>query len=603
MTELLSKRLRHNEYYGVQPMLDQLYAESKQGRYFTKLYDFIISEENILLAYRNIKANTGSKTKGTNGHTIQHIAKMNKNQLIRIMRRRLKDYEPDAVRRVYIPKPNGDKRPLGIPTIEDRLIQQAFLQILEPICEAKFHHSSFGFRPSRSTHQAIARCQHLINHTYNHYVVDVDIKGFFDNVNHGKLLKQLWTMGIRDKRVLSIISKMLKAEIAGEGIPVKGTPQGGILSPLLANVVLNELDWWISNQWETKPTKYPYKEKKHRINAIHKTKLKPCFIVRYADDFKIFTDSYANAKKLMIATENWLKERLGLEISKEKSKIVNLRKNGSDFLGIRLRADQKETSRKGYVAKSKMSPKSKQKVLKVFLHKLTQIRRSPTPDKILDLNTFTLGVHNYYKPATDIAQDFNDIRHLIHGKIKTLLYRNIFSQKGEVNPVIEKFYAGYKHPLLRSCNVTLYPIEYAHFKKPTQKHPEDTVYTINGREKVHNTLQYVSPAELKELRRGVLKSRSVQYADNRISRYVGQNGKCYITKQRLLPSDVVCHHKIPLEMGGTDDYENLVIIHKDVHWLIHTSDVAKVRPQVQDWDNASIKKLNTLRVLAGYSAM
>ena len=91
-----------------------------------------------------------------------------------------------------------------------------------------------------------------------HYVVDIDIKGFFDNVNHGKLLKQMWTMGIRDKKLLSIISAMLKAEVAGIGFPEKGTPQGGIISPLLSNIVLNELDWWIASQWETMPTHYKY---------------------------------------------------------------------------------------------------------------------------------------------------------------------------------------------------------------------------------------------------------------------------------------------------------------------------------------------------------
>lgn len=351
----------------MQDKLDELYEESKNGRYFEKLYDLIVSDENIQLAFRNLTSNTGSKTKGTNGHTIKHLNKMDLTKLIKLTKQRLKGYKPHAVRRVLIPKPNGKMRPLGIPTIEDRVIQQMFLQILEPITEGKFNPQSYGFRPKRSTHDAITRCYHLVNHSFNHYVVDVDIKGFFDNVNHKKLLRQLWTIGVRDKQVLSIIKKMLKAEIKGEGIPEKGTPQGGILSPLLANVVLNELDWWISNQWETKPTKVPYKLKRNKTDALKRsTRLKPMYLVRYADDFKIFTNSYNNAKKIKIAVEKWLKERLGLEISEEKSKITNLRKNGTDFLGIRFRAVEKGNAKTGYVVNSKMEPKAKHKVLNVI---------------------------------------------------------------------------------------------------------------------------------------------------------------------------------------------------------------------------------------------
>lgn len=148
---------------------------------------------------------------------------------------------------------------VAVPTIEDRLIQQCILQVMEPICEAKFHKHSYGFRPNRNTHHAISRFRFLAFTVKLEYVVDIDIKGFFDNVDHSKLLKQIWSLGIHDKNLLCVISKLLKAPIQGEGVPSKGTPQGGILSPLLSNIVLNELDWWISNQWETFPSKFPYR--------------------------------------------------------------------------------------------------------------------------------------------------------------------------------------------------------------------------------------------------------------------------------------------------------------------------------------------------------
>lgn len=154
--------------------------------------------------------------------------------------------------------------------------------MLEPICEAKFYNHSYGFRPNRSTHHAISRCYTLANINKLHYVVDIDIKGFFDNVDHSKLLKQMWTLGIQDKNLICVMSKMLKAPIENIGVPTKGTPQGGILSPLLSNIVLNELDWWVANQWETFETKHNYDviSKKGVVNqgnkyrALRKTKMK-----------------------------------------------------------------------------------------------------------------------------------------------------------------------------------------------------------------------------------------------------------------------------------------------------------------------------------------
>lgn len=225
-------KLRHSEYYDLQDYFDNLYAKSKQGDVFTNLMEVISSEENIRLAYRNIKRNSGSHTSGVDKLSIKNIERLSTEKLVEIIQRKFKFYKPKPVKRVEIPKPNGKIRPLGIPTIVDRLVQQCILQVLEPICEAKFHERSNGFRPNRSAEHALAQCYRMIQIQNLNFVVDVDIKGFFDNVNHSKLIRQMWTLGIRDKQLICIIKEMLKAPIVMPNgslqYPTKGTPQGGL---------------------------------------------------------------------------------------------------------------------------------------------------------------------------------------------------------------------------------------------------------------------------------------------------------------------------------------------------------------------------------------
>ena len=168
---LKRQKLRNNEYYDLQQAFDDLYAASQNGRIFMNLMNIIIREENIRLAYRNIKKNTGSHTKGTDGRTIEYLASLKTEEMVSKVRRKLENYFPQKVRRVIIPKHDGKTRPLGIPTIMDRLVQQCILQVLDPICEAKFHKHSYGFRPLRSTKHALARrCRQL---TFLFYYIEI----------------------------------------------------------------------------------------------------------------------------------------------------------------------------------------------------------------------------------------------------------------------------------------------------------------------------------------------------------------------------------------------------------------------------------------------
>jgi group II intron reverse transcriptase/maturase len=306
-----------------------------------ELFKEIIKYSNFEKAINSIKSNKGSKTAGVDGITFTTFMK-NENPYD-IIRKRLENFKAKTVRRVEIPKDDGNTRPLGIPSIEDRIIQMMFKQILEPICEKKFYEHSYGFRPTRGAENAIGKFYRYINHCKLHYCVDIDIKGFFDNINHNKLIKQCYAIGIKDKKVLSIIKEMLKAPIKmpnGEVVtPTKGTPQGGILSPLLANICLNELDWWIYKQWAGIKTQYKYTPERNKYRALKKSSnLAEVRIIRYADDFKLLCNNLNHAHRMFKITKLFLKNRLKLEISKKKSKVVNLRKEYSNFLGFKVKA-------------------------------------------------------------------------------------------------------------------------------------------------------------------------------------------------------------------------------------------------------------------------
>ena len=610
------KKLRHSEYYDLQNCFDNLYAKSKRSVVFTNLIEIISSEENIRLAYRNIKRNSGSHTSGTDNMNINDIEKISVEKLVEIIQRKFQFYKPKPVRRVEIPKANGKTRPLGIPTITDRLIQQCILQVLEPVCEAKFHERSNGFRPNRSTEHAIAQCYRMIQKQNLHFVVDIDIKGFFDNVNHSKLIRQIWSMGIRDKKLICIIKEMLKAPVVlpdGNTIyPTKGTPQGGILSPLLANIVLNELDWWISSQWETMIThkniaihtnKNGGQLKSNIYRALKNSNLKEMYIVRYADDFKIFCRKRSDAEKIFIAVKQWLKERLKLEINEEKSKVVNLRKHYSEYLGFKLKAVQKGEKT---VIRSHMSDKAMQRETAKLKGQIIEIEHSKDKHNIgvnINLyNSMVVGIHNYYKYATHISKDCSAIQNSINKILYNRLKRSL-KKDGIIGlQYLRKRYS--KSKCMRYyCQFPIVPISYVQTSNPKYKKRKICKFTTEGREEIHKNLQfdeYVIEV-LHMLARGFIPNRSVEYMDNRISLYAAQYGKCAVTGNLLDIDEIHCHHKKPVNQGGSDNYKNLVIVHDDIHRLIHATKpetiktyIDKVKP-----NKSQLEKINKLRILAG----
>ncbi|WP_246589726.1 group II intron reverse transcriptase/maturase [Desertibacillus haloalkaliphilus] len=343
----------------LQTIVDTFFTKAKEGKEsgrifaFKGLLEIINSDVVILTAIHNIKGNQGSQTPGSDGENMQEdILKKDYNEVIERVKSTLINYKPRPVRRVFIPKPGtSEKRPLGIPSIIDRIIQECVRIVIEPIVEAQFFAHSYGFRPMRSAQMAIERTTDIVRKTGCYWVVEGDISKFFDNVNHRILLKKLWGMGIRDKRVLMIIKSMLEAGIMNEVQKNEiGTPQGGIISPLLANVYLDKFDNWITREWEEKRTKHQYSTASKRNRALRNggDRFKPAYLIRYADDWILITNSKRNAEKWKYRIAKYLKSNLKLDLSEDKTHITNIKKKPIRFLGFTFKVI-KGKSRSGYI--------------------------------------------------------------------------------------------------------------------------------------------------------------------------------------------------------------------------------------------------------------
>ncbi|MBZ9636539.1 group II intron reverse transcriptase/maturase [Clostridium sp. FP1] len=293
---LQKDRVELEEYVGAPSI--SLTIEKRQNaenKYTNGLFERIIDRNNLNQAFKKVRANKGSH--GVDGMKVDELLQYLKENGASLRQLLLEGrYKPNPVRRVEIPKPDGKKRPLGIPTAVDRVIQQAIAQVLNPIFEEKFSDNSYGFRPNRSAHQAIRKCKEYMDKGYK-WAVDIDLEKYFDTVNHDKLIGLVYKE-VKDVRVISLIRKYLQAGVMERGIfntSQKGVPQGGNLSPLLSNVMLNELD----------------KELEKR--GLH--------FSRYADDCNIYLKSKKSAYRVMASITRFIEEDLKLKVNKDKSKV------------------------------------------------------------------------------------------------------------------------------------------------------------------------------------------------------------------------------------------------------------------------------------------
>lgn len=368
---------------------------------FTNLYSLMHWDYWIRCAAEAVLARPGSSTAGIDGTTRDNFKKNYEQELqMLVVSLKKKTYQPQPVRRVYIPKANGKKRPLGIPVLRDRIVQEALRAILDPIYEADFQPYSFGFRKGRCTMDAIAVIMSLTGPTQKYYyVIEGDIKGYFDTVHHRKLLSIL-KQRIADKDLLDLIWKFLKAGVMEDGLFARtetGVPQGGVISPLLANVYLDEFDKWANAKWNL-----PQYERAKRRQA---GKGNYC-LIRYADDFVVMSnDGIAGVQQAKQELRDFLKTELYLELSEEKTLLTHVN-DGFDFLGFHIQRTKPEGR---WVVHLRPAEKNKERVKKK-LKDLTSRGWTWMDEysRLTTLNVIVKGWAEYFK-YTSLLADIEEI--------------------------------------------------------------------------------------------------------------------------------------------------------------------------------------------------
>ena len=437
--------------------LDFLYEKSKEGIAFTGLVEAMVNEVTIVTAIHNIKSNKGSKTAGVDQMKMDKYLQMPKEDLIALIRDNFSNYKPKPARRVYIPKKNGKQRPLGIPTVLDRIIQECVRIIIEPICEARFYPHSYGFRPYRAQKHAIRDIVNVINaSTFSQdqpvWAVEGDIKGCFDNIDHRILLKKIWRIGIHDKRVIKMIQQMLKAGYIESGTLNDtniGTMQGGILSPLLSNVYLNDFDWFVGRMYME-----PHRQCKHKCNDTRRLKwsgVTPKYNFRFADDWVILTSTEQEAYRLKRMLTKYFRNKMKLELSQEKTFVTDLRTEGIHFLGFVVKAEKKRRTPDPRTWTDNLVGKPlpdmerlKDKIQKIAneVREIGEItERSVQAAQIQRVNSMIVGLAQYLQPSI-CSHAFHAIDRRINNTALAVWKRRF-----------PKHYNKYQIPLEKLCNL------------------------------------------------------------------------------------------------------------------------------------------------------
>ena len=569
---------------------DKLYQHSKKvydegGRPALKgLLEIMSAEATIITAIHNIKSNHGSETPGVDSKTMRDYLQHSHSWVIRDIQSAFKHFEPQKIRRVYIDKPGkAEKRPLGIPTIRDRIVQECMRIVLEPIFEAQFFAHSYGFRPMRDAPMALERAKLLVHHTGYHWIVEGDISKCFDRIDHAILLKRLYHMGIRDRRVLQIIKAMLKTGVMDEcEVNEEGTPQGGLISPLLANVYLDIMDEWITKQWEIKKTEYPFSKPYRKYKGLRRTALIPGFLVRYADDFIIITDTRAHAEDWKKRLQIFLHSKMKLTLSPEKTLTTDIRKKYIKFLGYEYKVVPGK-ARKGYIPRTIPERDRLRRKTDKIAHDIKKIphyySREQMVDAINRINSQIRGIIQYYQCCTWVNISMKKYSR----RLPFVARRRLTQYKGKWIPAIQtqnlpRVHQQYKQKIpsmkYRDIYIGFTALSFCKWEKTIPKKEEETPYTEAGRQlffertkkkRIHARLdEMYSEKSARATRYGQWgKLNNFEFIMNRAYALNRDKLKCRVCGGWLISSMPWAHRVNPnLPLNKVNRVNNLISLHK-----------------------------------------
>ena len=591
---------------------DNLYQQSKEaydagGRpVFKGLLEIMSAETTIITAIHNIKSNHGSETPGVDGKQMRKdYLQRPYPAIIREIQSAFRHFEAQKIRRKYIDKPGkAEKRPLGIPTIRDRIVQECMRLVLEPICEAQFFAHSYGFRPMRDTAMALERITTVAHNTGDYWIVEGDISKCFDRIDHGILLKRLYHIGIKDRRVLLIVKAMLKAGVMDEcEVNEEGTPQGGLISPLLANVYLDIMDEWITKQWENKRTHIHYSRPDSMRTALRKTSLAPGWLVRYADDFVIVTDTREHAEQWKSRLQRFLSEEMKLTLSTEKTLITDVRRKHIHFLGYEFKMIRGK-SKRGYTTRTKPDRDRLKRKVNEVAESIKHIPRNYSRERMIDAinraNSQIRGIIQYYQCCTWVygsMKDYNQRLKLIEmRRLKQYNGKWIAANKTQNLPRIHQQYVQ-KIPAIkyRDIYIGFTALTFCKWEKTSHKNEAETPYSDAGRQKYfERTKKKRMQARLDELcseKTGHLvctgkwgKLNNFEFVMNRAYALNRDRLKCRVCGGWLVAGTPYTHRVNPrLPLDKVNRVNNLVSLHKECFEAINnpTADISKFTAKAQ----------------------